>query len=81
MSERNKFEWARRIDKAWKLAAILQEHGATPEQAAGLSLKGRMEAAVAAGVRPPSDKTWALTVQYLANRLRAHQKLSEEAQG
>lgn len=81
-AERNEFEQRKRIDKAWKLAAILQEHGATPEQAAALSLKGRLDTALVAGVNPPSDTTWRLTVEYLTNRLRAHQKLDlEERQG
>jgi len=78
MTERNEFEQRKRIDKAWKLAATLQQHGATPESAAQLPLKARVDAALVAGVNPPSDKTWQLTVEYLANRLRAHDK---EVQG
>jgi hypothetical protein len=77
VTERNKAEQQKRIDKAWKLAAILQEHGATPEVASALPLKARLNAARAAGVNPPSETTWKLTVEYLANRLRAHRKQEE----
>lgn len=79
MTERNEFEQRKRIDKAWKLSAILEQHGATPQAAAALPLKARVDAALAAGVRPPSEKTWDLTVKYLANRLNATRRVSEEA--
>lgn len=79
MTERNEFEQRKRIDKAWKLSAILEQHGATPQAASGLQLKARLDAALIAGVQPPSEKTWQLTVEYLANRLRAARKLEEEA--
>jgi len=78
MTDRNEFEQRKRIDKAWKLSATLQQHGATPEAAAALPLRARLHAACTAGVTPPSEKTWQLAVEYLANRLRAHDK---EVQG
>ena len=78
MVERNEFEQRNRIDKAWKLSAVLQQHGATPQAAAELSLKARLDAALVAGVRPPSEQTWQLTVEYLANRLRATGRVEEE---
>lgn len=71
MTERNEFEQRKRIDKAWKLSATLEQHGATPEAAAALPLKARLNAALTAGVNPPSDKTWELAVEYLTNRLKA----------
>ena len=80
MTERNEFEQRKRIDKAWKLSAILEQHGATPAAAEALPLKARLDAALIAGVNPPSDKTWQLTVDYLANRLAATRRLEEEAQ-
>lgn len=69
--ERNEFEQRKRIDKAWKLSAILQQHGATAAAASALPLKARLDTALVAGVNPPSEKTWQLTVEYLANRLKA----------
>jgi len=78
MTERNEFEQRKRIDKAWKLSAILEQHGATPSAAAALPLKARLHAAEVAGVNPPSEKTWQLTVEYLANRLRATGRTLEE---
>ena len=80
MTERNEFEQRKRIDKAWALSAVLEQHGATPSAAAALPLKARLDAALIAGVNPPSDKTWQLTVDYLANRLAATRRLEEEAQ-
>lgn len=81
MTERNEFEQRKRIDKAWKLSAILEQHGATRAAAAELPLKARLNAALIAGVQPPSEKTWQLTVEYLTNRLRATgRRLEEEAQ-
>ena len=71
MTERNEFEQRKRIDKAWKLSAILQQHGATAAAAAALPLKARLDTALVAGVNPPSEKTWQLAVEYLANRLKA----------
>lgn len=83
MGERNEFEQRKRIDKAWKLSAVLQQHGATPAAASALSLKARLDAALIAGVNPPSQTTWQLTVEYLANRLQAtgppHDEDLEEA--
>jgi hypothetical protein len=78
MPERNDFEQHRRIDKAWKLSAALQQHGATPQAAAALPLKARLDTALIAGVNPPSEKTWQLTVEYLANRLRATRQAADE---
>lgn len=71
VTERNEFEQRKRIDKAWKLSAVLLQHAATPEAAAALPLKARLDTALVAGVNPPSDKTWQLTVEYLTNRLKA----------
>jgi len=79
MPERNEFEQRKRIDKAWKLSATLQQHGATPESAATLPLKARLDVALIAGVNPPSEQTWKLTVEYLANRLAASRRVAEEA--
>ena len=81
MTERNEFEQRKRIDKAWALSAILEQHGATTTAAAALPLKARLDTALIAGVKPPSDKTWQLTVDYLANRLAATKRQQfEEAQ-
>jgi hypothetical protein len=71
VTERNEFEQRKRIDKAWKLSVVLQEHGATPQAASDLPLKARLDVALIAGVNPPSQATWQLTVEYLANRLKA----------
>jgi hypothetical protein len=78
MAERNEFEQRKRIDKAWKLSAILHDHGATPQAAAALPLKARLDAALVAGVNPPSETTWRLTVEYLTNRLRATRRAEPE---
>ncbi len=57
------FEAAARTAKASKMASVLIAHGANPETAADLPMKGRMVTAELAGTRAPSETTWALVVE------------------
>ena len=64
----NLHEARNRTAKALRLAHILIAHGATAAMAAALPPKGRSIAADLAGVRRPSDATWAIVEQLLRDR-------------
>lgn len=59
---------AARTRKAALLADVLERHGATSHQAFALPPSGRTMAAELAGVRLPSDTTWAAVVALLRHR-------------
>ena len=61
-------EAAARTRKAALLADVLQRHGSTSADAFALSPLGRSVAAQLAGVRAPSDATWAAVVALLRHR-------------
>lgn len=61
-------EAAARTRKAALLADVLAAHGATSAQAFDLPAFGRRAVAALAGVRPPSDATWAAVVALLRHR-------------
>lgn len=58
-------EAAARTRKAFRLAAVLWIHDATPAVAAAMTPDERLVAAELAEVRTPSDTTWACVVALL----------------
>ena len=54
-----------RVRKAHRLAAGARERGISADTAAVLDEQGRVALAGLVGVRPPSDITWAMTVELL----------------
>jgi hypothetical protein len=62
------YEARHRTAKALRLAHVLTTHGATAASVAVLPPEGRAMAVELAGVRPPSEATWAVVEQLLLDR-------------
>lgn len=65
MSTQNVHEVEARNRKAVALASLLVAFGATPEFAEEMTARDRLDIATAAGVRTPSEETWAQAVRCL----------------
>jgi hypothetical protein len=68
MEDVNPFEREARDRKAWAISRVLVAHGATVETAGALGSLSREIAAELAGTHPPSERTWALVVEYVGRR-------------
>ncbi len=63
------YEMAARHKKVAELVAVLRRAGVTADEAEQSNESSRSLAAVAAGVNPPSEKTWELVVKSLRDTL------------
>lgn len=64
----NPYEARSRTTKALRLAHVLITHRATAASVAALPPEGRAMVVELAGVRPPSEATWAVVEQLLLDR-------------
>lgn len=72
-------EAAARTRKAALLADVLVRHGATSHEIFDLPPSGRAMAAAIAGVRLPSDATWAAVVALVRHRERTKDRQPRES--
>lgn len=70
------YEERARATKAYRLADVLTAHRSSASSAAALPDEGRTLVAELAGTRQPSEATWALVCEILAEREREAARLA-----